>query len=102
MRPPFDPVLNDIAKSFKDLDPFPDPEGTFEALAMGREDFKRLSTMPGGHIICIRYYLRGRNRYLAYAPPKRQNDLLRFSDLLTMRLWKHSPRCRHRDVSDSD
>lgn len=102
MRPPFDPILNDLAKSFNNLEPFPDPEGMYGSALSDKEDFKRMSVMPGGRMLAIRYFLNGRNRYLAYAPCKRQSDLLRFSDLLTMRLWKYSPRCRHRDVEDAD
>lgn len=102
MRPPFDPALNDLAKSFKNLDPFPDPDGVFTALMTGKSDFKRVCLRPGGNIIAARYYLSGRNRYVAYAPIRRETDLVRFADLMTVRLWKYSPRCRHRDVTDAD
>jgi len=99
-----DPVLRDLAMIFNTFDPFPDEDGH---MAEWRADLtaktcKHFSALPGGRVIGVRFYLKGRNRIIAYGTMKQEVDLLRFADMVTVRFWKYGYRNRHRGVSDED
>lgn len=87
-----DPILGELAKRFNDLPDFDDPNGLlrnqwaeFEGLG------KHIQKMPGGRgeTLAMRFYFKGRNRLLAYAPVLRGADLCRFADMAELRFWKY-------------
>lgn len=102
MRPTNDPRLIEIAKTFHSLEPFPDPEEFGELIRTHDGKFRHYSILPGGKTLGARFFIKGKNRFVAYAVIKRQLDLLRFADMVTVRLFKYTSRSRHRKVDDSD
>lgn len=102
-RPYNDPRLIEIAKTFGSLPEFPDAAEFGEHLRNhDGESFRHYSILPGGKILGVRFFIKGRNRFVAYAPLNRQLDLLRFADMATMRLWKFMSRSKYRSIADSD
>lgn len=104
-KPSNDPRLHELAKSFHMLPEFEDEggeRGTYLSERSSETPLKHFSIMPGGRMLGARFFLRGRNRYVAYAPAKRQTDILRFADMMAMRLWKYRARAKHRDPEDTD
>lgn len=95
MKKHHDPILHELANQFKALPPFPesDPSRAVALLEAGVTLRHVARFIPPSTIFGVRYFIRGRTRFLAYAPQNRLDDALRFADACTLQFWKYRRRC---------